>query len=275
MPEARWHFLRTRRPRVSRPSTLQPSPPQEGASPPAWVANMAPLQLIHRPPSISQAQSGSTTARIASGLWQGPNPAGSFRRPTAPWLDEPRIAHQDGNRVAHPRGIPSPDAMHVLFVHKNFPAQFGHIAAYLAEREGYECTFVSERPPGEYRGVRRLQYKIRGGARKHTHYCSRSFENFTWHSHSCTTEYGATHFLYRAPPRSCRAPDFESEAPKLQPLARNGLATTTLARTYRGLSSPEPRRTHGLFARTLPHLDLRAGWRYGPFPAGLAATTQD
>ncbi len=75
-------------------------------------------------------------------------------------------------------------AMHVLFVHKNFPAQFGHIAGYLVEREGFQCTFVSEREPGVSRGVRRIQYAIRGGATKQTHYCSRSFENFTWHSHA-------------------------------------------------------------------------------------------
>lgn len=74
--------------------------------------------------------------------------------------------------------------MHVLFVHQNFPAQFGHIASYLARRHGLQCTFVSERPPGNDHGVRRIQYKIQGGATPKTHYCSRSFENFIWHSHA-------------------------------------------------------------------------------------------
>jgi glycosyltransferase involved in cell wall biosynthesis len=74
--------------------------------------------------------------------------------------------------------------MHVLFVHKNFPAQFGHIAAYLAAHEGFQCTFVSEREPGESGGVRRIQYKVGGGATAATHYCSRTFENYTWHSHA-------------------------------------------------------------------------------------------
>ncbi|MBY0587869.1 glycosyltransferase [bacterium] len=73
--------------------------------------------------------------------------------------------------------------MHVLFVHQNFPAQFGHIASYLVRNHGFECTFVSERPPGNEGGIRRLQYKLHGGATKSTHYCSRSFENFIWHSH--------------------------------------------------------------------------------------------
>ena len=74
--------------------------------------------------------------------------------------------------------------MHVLFVHRNFPAQFGHVAAYLVRNAGYQCTFLSEGPPGETDGVCRLQYKLRGGATAKTHYCSRSFENYTWHSHA-------------------------------------------------------------------------------------------
>ncbi len=86
--------------------------------------------------------------------------------------------------------------MHVLFVHKNFPAQFGHIAGYLVEHEGFQCTFVSEREPGVSRGVRRIQYAIRGGATKQTHYCSRSFENFTWHSHAVYPQ--KTTYLYES-----------------------------------------------------------------------------
>jgi glycosyltransferase involved in cell wall biosynthesis len=74
--------------------------------------------------------------------------------------------------------------MHVLFVHKNFPAQFGHIASYLARREGFQCTFVCELPSGTFGGVRRLQYKPAGGATKSTHYCNRMFENCIWHAHA-------------------------------------------------------------------------------------------
>ena len=74
--------------------------------------------------------------------------------------------------------------MHILFVHKNYPAQFGHIARYLVEKEGFRCTFATQREPGEANGVRRIQYKVRGGATDKTHYCSRSFENFTWQSHA-------------------------------------------------------------------------------------------
>jgi glycosyltransferase involved in cell wall biosynthesis len=72
----------------------------------------------------------------------------------------------------------------VLFVHQNFPAQFGQIAAHLVQKHGFDCTFVSEKPPGTDAGVRRLQYRVRGGATAKTHYCSRTFENAVWHTHA-------------------------------------------------------------------------------------------
>jgi glycosyltransferase involved in cell wall biosynthesis len=74
--------------------------------------------------------------------------------------------------------------MYILFIHQNFPSQFGHIAAYLAQRKGFRCAFVSEKPPGNAGGVERIQYRLRGGATQHTHYCSRTFENAVWHSHA-------------------------------------------------------------------------------------------
>ncbi len=73
--------------------------------------------------------------------------------------------------------------MHVLFVHKNFPAQFGHIARYLIKDHGFQCSFVSELPPANVEGIRRIQYKVKGAATKETHYCSRTFENTVWHTH--------------------------------------------------------------------------------------------
>lgn len=74
--------------------------------------------------------------------------------------------------------------MHVLFVHKNFPAQFGHIASYLIKNHRFRCSFVSELPPAVIDGIERIQYKLTGGATKSTHYCSRTFENCVWHSHA-------------------------------------------------------------------------------------------
>lgn len=71
--------------------------------------------------------------------------------------------------------------MHILYVHQNFPAQFGHIARHLVQKLGWKCTFVSQTPAGEVEGIEKVSYKIDGGATKQNHYCSRTFENTVWH----------------------------------------------------------------------------------------------
>ena len=73
--------------------------------------------------------------------------------------------------------------MHVLFLHQNFPAQFGLIAAQLA-REGHRVTYVSRQEAGVAHGIERVRYDLRGGATARTHYGGRSFENLVWHSHA-------------------------------------------------------------------------------------------
>src|SRR5689334_930465 len=74
--------------------------------------------------------------------------------------------------------------MHILYVHRNYPAQFGHIARYLAKHRGYQCTFVSEKAGKDHPKLRRLQYVPRGSATAATSYYGRTFENFVWHSHA-------------------------------------------------------------------------------------------
>ena len=78
--------------------------------------------------------------------------------------------------------------MHVLFVHQNFPAQFGHIAAQLVKRDGWRATFVSQTAPiagqTQTAGIDRVTYTLKGGAKEQNHYCSRTFENAIWHSHA-------------------------------------------------------------------------------------------
>lgn len=72
--------------------------------------------------------------------------------------------------------------MHVLYVHPNFPAQFGHVAARLIREHGWRCTFVSQTNPGTVAGIRKIQYRLAGGATERTHYFSRTFENSIWHA---------------------------------------------------------------------------------------------
>lgn len=71
--------------------------------------------------------------------------------------------------------------MHVMFVHQNYPAQFGHIARHLVSAQRWRCTFVSETPAGNDQGIEKIQYKIQGGATRSSHFCSRTFENSVWH----------------------------------------------------------------------------------------------
>lgn len=72
--------------------------------------------------------------------------------------------------------------MHILFVHQNFPAQFGHIADHLTRTRGWACTFVTQASDGQAGGIRVVHYEPRGGATQGTHFCSRTFENAVWHA---------------------------------------------------------------------------------------------
>ena len=72
--------------------------------------------------------------------------------------------------------------MHVLYVHQNFPAQFGHIAMHLASKPGWKCSFITEAAAGSIGGVEKIQYRRTGGATQSTHFCSRTFENAV---HNC------------------------------------------------------------------------------------------
>lgn len=71
--------------------------------------------------------------------------------------------------------------MHVLYVHQNYPAQFGHVAAHLVKQLKWQATFVTLASAGGDSGIQTLQYQTTGGPTRDTHFCSRTFESNTWH----------------------------------------------------------------------------------------------
>jgi glycosyltransferase involved in cell wall biosynthesis len=67
--------------------------------------------------------------------------------------------------------------MHVLFIHKNFPAQFRYLAPRLVREYGWRCSFLTAQTLYELPGVEKLLYEANGGATKANHPYSRNFEN--------------------------------------------------------------------------------------------------
>lgn len=73
--------------------------------------------------------------------------------------------------------------MHVVFVHQNQPAQFGHIAERLIRDHGWRATFVTRtRPHFPVGPVEFIPYEPTGGATAKTHFLSRTFENAVTHA---------------------------------------------------------------------------------------------
>ncbi len=74
--------------------------------------------------------------------------------------------------------------MHILFLHTNFPAQFGQIAVRFAEQYHYRCTFASEKAVSSASQIAQVQFIPKSGATEANHYASRSFENVVWRSYA-------------------------------------------------------------------------------------------
>lgn len=72
--------------------------------------------------------------------------------------------------------------MHIVFVHQNYPAQFGHIAHRLTRQHGVRCTFVSRLEEREIHGIQRLQYRLPEGHRRGAPGTGRSFEGTVAHA---------------------------------------------------------------------------------------------
>jgi glycosyltransferase involved in cell wall biosynthesis len=71
--------------------------------------------------------------------------------------------------------------VHILFIHPNYPAQFGHIGHHLVSHYGYCVSFLTRRRATSD-AIQILRYEPRGGASRQTHFCSRTFENYVWNS---------------------------------------------------------------------------------------------
>ena len=74
--------------------------------------------------------------------------------------------------------------MELLFVHPNYPGQFGPVLTRLSKQPEFNCVFLSTNAEGLRDGVRCIPFKKQGGATKSTHYCSRTFENAVWSAHA-------------------------------------------------------------------------------------------
>ena len=66
--------------------------------------------------------------------------------------------------------------MKVLFVHQNFPAQFGHIAAALAADPACAVAAIGSETAGSVTGVRLVRYGLAQPDLRHTHAFARRFD---------------------------------------------------------------------------------------------------
>ena len=74
--------------------------------------------------------------------------------------------------------------MQLLFVHPNYPGQFGPMLSRLGKTTGFGFVFLSANANGLRDGVRCIPFTTNGGATRSTHFCSRTFENAVWSSHA-------------------------------------------------------------------------------------------
>ncbi len=66
--------------------------------------------------------------------------------------------------------------MKVLFIHQDFPGQFGHLAAFCAASSKNEVLFITKCYPGKIRGVGKIIYSLPSYSVKGTHSYARLFD---------------------------------------------------------------------------------------------------
>lgn len=95
------------------------------------------------------------------------------------------LSFTDTNRIVMPNRADSRAARRqFLFIHPNFPGQFGPMLSRLAKDPTIECVFLSNNASGLHGGVRCIPFQPKSGATAATHYCSRTFENSIWSAHA-------------------------------------------------------------------------------------------
>lgn len=83
-----------------------------------------------------------------------------------------------GNR--HP-AQPQPPGASVLFIHQNFPGQFRHIAADLAQSPGWRVLAIGRDTAPGMPGVQLIRYRPHRTVRAETHHYLRSYEDGVLH----------------------------------------------------------------------------------------------
>lgn len=83
-----------------------------------------------------------------------------------------------GNR--HP-AQPQPPGASVLFIHQNFPGQFRHIAADLAQSPGWRVLAIGRDTAPGLPGVQLIRYRPHRTVRAETHHYLRSYEDGVLH----------------------------------------------------------------------------------------------
>jgi len=71
--------------------------------------------------------------------------------------------------------------MRILFMHRNFPAQFLNLVSYLAENPENEIFFITAREENNIKNVNKIVYKINNKADSNTHYYLKEYEDWILH----------------------------------------------------------------------------------------------
>lgn len=72
--------------------------------------------------------------------------------------------------------------MHVLFIHPNFPAQFGHLASHLATKLGWQCTYLTSVDTTHLQlPFTHINYKTEPGPQPKTFYNPNSLDGMLVH----------------------------------------------------------------------------------------------